>query len=269
MEISERASLIFNNNGSIIVRHAFQTRDGKFHDIVVTDGDRRFKKEEWVDCEKVLINKIWIVYSTCIQAIQKKKDVLGPEVMREIAKEPLRFVYNKNPINSNIEKTKLFINSANGTSPLLPYDIGHWDGINQELDILSTFLLQPHAKVLPLNPKPDVKTTTTKTAKKATADKTVEPESAKSSTKQPDKSEKPAPDKDSDLVKDDPLPPIRPKEASNKHSPVPLPPSPDPDKDLSAKKKHEAGIKNTLYQAMSVLGDAFNPGPLKKELEKK
>ncbi len=269
MEISERASLIFNNNGSIVVRHAFQTRDGKFHDIVVTDGEHRFRREDWVGCEKVLLKKIWRVYSGCIQEIQKHEKFFD-----KIAPEHVRFVYNKNPTKSNPEKTKLFITPPNRTLPPIPRAIGHWGEINNELEILSTILLKPRAMVLPPKSEPVVKTKTPKkaTKTKTTAEKTVKPEK---STEPPTK--KLAEPEKLTKIKEPPesgvkLPPIRPRDrleddlaakpaptdASWNRSAVKLSPVQRP-----ASEARQEGAKKIVSRGMDVLGPAFRPRALR------
>ena len=261
MQLSERANLIFNYNGSIIVRHAFKSRDGKFHDIVVTDGDNAFRKEDWVGCHKVLLNKIWTVYSTCIQEIQKREDTIGKDVVSKIVKEQVRFVYKKKPTNNIAKKTKLFINSTNNTlHPQTPYEIGHFETISKELEILNTFLWQPHTLVLPPKSTPDVKT---KTPKKTT--KAVEPKKSDLSTQKLEKSKKPAnPDQGK---KDDntkatsslTLPPIKPHKVDSVDS---NDASIGPHKNHKATGKLKKSAQKIVSRGMAVLGPSLKPGAL-------
>lgn len=276
MEISERANLIFNN-GSIVVRHAFKTRDGKFHDIVVTDGAHEFQKKDWTGCEKVLLKKIWAVYSECIQVIQKH------DVLKKYAPEHVRFVYSKNPSKSNPDRTKLFINSLNSSLPPKQHSIGHLPKINEELDILSTILLKPCAMVLPPKPEPAVKTTTTKAAKpkKGTPEKAAEPEKLAEPGKKPAKCIL-AGDGGAHPKSTVKLPPVRPEDRpeedlaakpapadASKRSPANLPPVRRPPVDPEVerrKKEQEQGAKTLLSLVRSSLGSAFNQKPLHDHL---
>ena len=273
MELSKNASLIFNNNGSIVVRRAYQSRDGVFHDIVVTDGARQFRKEDWTGCEKILLNKIWAVYSQCITEIQSH-----PDLPKKIAPEQVRFVYNKNPATANPDKIKLFINSANSPLPPIKYAIGHLGKMSEELGILSTILLQPHAKSLPPKPAPTDPSKTSKSSNKSSKPpKKTEPTEPEKPVKTP---EKPATLPNPGVVETPPeprvkLPPVR--QSSVIAEPEGKPPKPvkapaiklapvrRPRDDAVAENQKQVR-KEHLNAGSRVLGSLFHRRPLEEQL---
>jgi len=277
MKISEHARIIFNKNGSIVVRQAFQSRhDRVFHDIIVTDSEHEFQKKDWVGCETILLNKIWKVYLKCIQDIQGKPGMKIPN----FAPESARIVYHKNPATFDTKKTRLFINSSGSAlSPTGGYQIGHWGEINTELDILRAFLLEPHEKVLPPKPEPVVASKEPKASKPKTTTASMATEPAKKPADPvepailapagvpgapPRPAVTPPPVSPLDPSEDDPEVPVTLPQPSR----ISLPPVGGGSKNSNVDDEKRRSVRRGHFNAVSesLAGSGFNPSALKEEL---